>query len=112
LTSALVEIAETAGVSLQIREDKVPVHDTVRAACELLGFDPFYVACEGRFVGFVPADQAEQAVAVLRGDPLGVGAQVIGNVVDGEPGRVSVRSRLGTQRVLDMLSGEQLPRIC
>jgi hydrogenase expression/formation protein HypE len=112
LTSALVEIAEAAGVAMQIREDSVPVHDTVRAACELLGFDPLYVACEGRFVSFVPASQAERAVAVLRGDPLGVGAQVIGSVMDGEPGRVSIRNRLGTQRVLDMLSGEQLPRIC
>lgn len=112
LTSALVEIAEAASVGLHIREDKIPVHDTVRAACELLGFDPLYVACEGRFVGFVPASQAEQALAVLRSNPLGEGAQIIGNVVAGERGRVSIRNRLGTQRVLDMLSGEQLPRIC
>lgn len=112
LTSALVEIAETAGFALQIREDKVPVQDTVRAACELLGFDPLYVACEGRFISFVPENQAERALAVLRSDPLGAGAQVIGNVTDGEPGRVSIRNRLGTHRLLDMLSGEQLPRIC
>jgi hydrogenase expression/formation protein HypE len=112
LTSALVEIAEASGVALEIREDKVPVHDSVRAACELLGFDPFYVACEGRFVGFVPASQAERALALLRSDPLGVGAQAIGNVMEGESGRVIVRNLLGTHRVLDMLSGEQLPRIC
>lgn len=112
LTSALVEVAEAAGAAMQIREDKVPVHATVRAACELLGFDPLYVACEGRFVSFVPASQAELALAILRSDPLGVGAAIIGSVVQGEPGRVSIRNVLGTHRILDMLSGEQLPRIC
>jgi hydrogenase expression/formation protein HypE len=112
LASAVVEIAEVAGVSMQIREASVPVHATVASACELLGFDPLHVACEGRFVAFVPAEQAAKALAVLRSDPLGPSAQIIGSVSDGEPGRVSLRSRLGTPRILDMLSGEQLPRIC
>ncbi len=112
LASALVEIAESAGVSMQVREDRVPVQDTVAAACELLGFDPLHVACEGCFVGFVPPEQAERALTLLRGDPQGAAAQVIGSVGGDEAGRVTLRSRLGTHRILDMLSGEQLPRIC
>jgi hydrogenase expression/formation protein HypE len=112
LTSALVEIAETARVAMQIREAAIPVHPTVQAACELLGFDPLHVACEGRFIAFVPPHGAERALAILRADSLGVGASVIGNVASADPGRVIMRNRLGTQRILDMLSGEQLPRIC
>lgn len=110
LSSALVEIAEASGHLLVVDEARVPVHEEVRGACELLGLDPMYVANEGRLVTFVPPSQAERALEALAsagGDPCRVG-QVEG------PGRGSVRLRtaLGVERPLDMLSGEQLPRIC
>ncbi len=112
LASALVEIAEASSCAFQIREHEIPVHDTVRAVCEILGLDALHVANEGRFVAFVPASHAELALDVLRRDPLGVGARQIGTVDEGAPGMVILRSSFGTNRILDMLSGEQLPRIC
>jgi hydrogenase expression/formation protein HypE len=112
LASALNEIAATAGVRIDIDETAVPVQGAVRGACEMFGLDPLYVANEGRFVAFVPAAESVRALALLRGDPLGAGAQPIGQVVAGSPGMVTVRSRIGAQRILDLLSGEQLPRIC
>jgi hydrogenase expression/formation protein HypE len=112
LASALVEIAETAGVRLQIREDQIAVCETVRAVCEILGLDAMHVANEGRFVVFVAPSHADEALVLLRGDPLGAGAVRIGTVEEGAPGRVILRSAVGTNRLLDMLSGEQLPRIC
>jgi len=112
LASALVEIAEAAGVALRIQEDRIPVHDTLRAICEILGLDALHVANEGRFIAFVPPADAERALAVLHGDPLGAGARQIGTVEEGMPGTVTLRNAFGTNRILDMLSGEQLPRIC
>jgi hydrogenase expression/formation protein HypE len=112
LASALVEIAESAGVMIRIREDDIPVRGDVRAACELLGFDPLYVANEGRFIAFVPEEEAERALEILRACPLTADARRIGQVEADEPGLVSLRSRVGANRVVDMLSGEQLPRIC
>jgi hydrogenase expression/formation protein HypE len=112
LASALVEIAEDSGRAISVWEDAAPIHEMVRAACELLGFDPFYVANEGRFIAFVPEDQAERALALLRADRLGALAQQIGVVAAGPAGRVTLRSRIGVNRIMDMLSGEQLPRIC
>jgi hydrogenase expression/formation protein HypE len=112
LASALVEIAEAAGVEIRIRETAIPVRDDVQAACELLGFDPLYVANEGRFIAFVDASDAERAVGLLGADPLCPGAAVIGDVREAMPGRVTMKSRIGAMRLVDMLSGEQLPRIC
>lgn len=112
LASALVEIAEAAGVGIQLEESRIPVREDVRGACEILGFDPLYVANEGRFVAFVPPSQAEQAVQVLRRFEVSAGAQVAGQVTDTPKGTVVLRSVIGTSRVVDMLSGEQLPRIC
>jgi hydrogenase expression/formation protein HypE len=112
LASALVEIAEASGLAIQVQEDKIAVHDTVRAVCEILGLDALHVANEGRFVAFVPASHAQSALDILAGDPLSAGARQIGIVAEGEPGRVTLRSSFGTNRILDMLSGEQLPRIC
>ncbi len=112
LASALNEIASAAGVSMTVDERRVPVREDVRGACEILGFDPMYVANEGRFVAFVPESQAEAALEVLRRHPVSAGACVAGHVLDGQPGLVVVASLLGTTRILDMLSGEQLPRIC
>jgi hydrogenase expression/formation protein HypE len=111
LAAALVEIAETAGLGIEIAEGAVPVREDVASACELLGLDPLYVANEGRFVAFVPADAAPAAVARLALHPVSAGATVIGKVGHG-PGRVTAVSAIGGRRVVDMLSGEQLPRIC
>ncbi len=86
--------------------------EEVRGACELLGLDPLYVANEGRFVCFVGQDQADQALAVLRGHPLGEQAQLIGHVRHDPAGTVTMKSVVGVERMVDQLSGEQLPRIC
>ncbi len=112
LASALIEIAEAAGVQIQIEETAIPMLEDVRGACEILGFDPLYVANEGRFISFVPAQEAERALQRMRTHPLGAQACVIGAVSGGDPGLVTMRSRIGATRVVDMLSGEQLPRIC
>jgi hydrogenase expression/formation protein HypE len=112
LASALNEIAGAARVSMTVEEREVPVREDVRGACEILGFDPMYVANEGRFVAFVPEGEAARAVDVLKRHPVSSGACVAGRVQAGHPGRVVVRSVLGSTRILDMLSGEQLPRIC
>ncbi len=111
LASALIEIAETARLELRIREQAVPVREDVQGACEILGFDPLYVANEGRCVCFVPAAEADRALSILRGHPLGTDACRIGEVVEGRPGLL-MQSRIGTWRIVDRLSGEQLPRIC
>ena len=112
LASALNEIAGAARVGITIDERDVAVREDVRGACEILGFDPMYVANEGRFVAFVPEADAARAVELLRRHPVSAGAAVAGRVrAEGSPA-VRVRSLLGVTRVLDMLSGEQLPRIC
>jgi hydrogenase expression/formation protein HypE len=112
LASALIEIAEAARLQIQIEETAIPMLEDVRGACEILGFDPLYVANEGRFISFIPAQEAERALQQIRSHPLGAQARVIGTVADGNPGLVTMRSRIGATRVVDMLSGEQLPRIC
>jgi len=115
LAAALVEIAETARVRILADEREIRVREDVRGACEVLGLDPLHVANEGRFVAFVAAHDAGRALAVMRSYPLGSGATIIG-LVEGsgklEPGLVRLRTQLGTTRILDMPSGEQLPRIC
>ena len=112
LAAGLNEIAVSAGVRIDLREDAVPVTDLVRGGCELLGLDPFYVANEGRFVALVQGSHADRALEALRGSPISTGAVRIGTVADGSAGLVTLRSRIGSQRILDRLSGEQLPRIC
>jgi len=112
LASVLNEIASAAGVAIQADEQAVPVSEAVVTACEILGLDPLYVACEGRLVAFLPTDQAARALMTLRAIPEGAGATVIGRVTEGPAGRVSLTTALGTSRLLDLLSGEQLPRIC
>ncbi len=112
LASALVEIAETAGVEIALDERAIPVREDVRAVCELLGLDPVYVANEGRFVAFVAPADAARALEVLRAHEVSGGACVIGTVQSGAAGRVVMTSAIGGRRVVDMLSGEQLPRIC
>ena len=112
LASALVEIAEAARLHVQIEENAIPIKEDVRGACEILGFDPPYVANKGRFVCFVAAGDAQRALERMRAHPMGEQGCIIGTVMDGSPGLVTLRSRLGTTRIVDMLSGEQLPRIC
>jgi hydrogenase expression/formation protein HypE len=112
LASALIEIAEAAAVQIHIREAAVPVGEEVRGACEILGLDPLYVANEGKVLALVAPERAAAALAALRAHPLGREAAVIGEVRDEHPGRVFLRSRIGGLRVVDLLSGEQLPRIC
>jgi len=112
LASALVEIAETARLHVGINETAIPVREDVRGACEILGFDPLYVANEGRFVAFIASRDAERALALMRSHPLGASAGLIGTVTMDPPGLVTMRSSIGAARIVDMLSGEQLPRIC
>jgi hydrogenase expression/formation protein HypE len=112
LASALNEIAGTAGVSIALNETVIPVTDDVRGACEILGLDPFYVANEGRFVCFLPAAEAEKALAALHTARVADGAVLAGYVGEEPKGRVTIKSPIGATRILDMLSGEQLPRIC
>jgi hydrogenase expression/formation protein HypE len=112
LAAVLNEIALDGGVGLEVEEAAIPVLGGVNGACEMLGLDPLYVACEGRMVAFVPGEEAERALALLRGAPGGEGAQLIGQVTATGKGTVLLRTVLGTRRILDLLSGEQLPRIC
>ena len=112
LASALVEIAETAKLAMAIDEALVPVSSKVSAACELLGLDPLHVANEGRFIAFVAPNDADHALDVLRRFDVSRDSVVIGRVQDGPAGQVRCRGALGIDRVIDMLSGEQLPRIC
>jgi len=112
LASLLNEIAVAARVAIEVEEARIPVDDAVAAACEILGFDPLYVACEGRLAAFVEESQAEVALAALRSLPEGQGAAIIGRVAEAPAGAVHLRTRMGTRRLLDLLSGEQLPRIC
>lgn len=113
LASALVELAGTSGLHLHIEERRIPVREDVRGACEILGLDPMYVANEGRFLAVVGAADAERALAILQSDPVSAGAMLIGEVQnDTHAGLVTLTSLIGARRIVDMLSGEQLPRIC
>jgi hydrogenase expression/formation protein HypE len=112
LASALIEIAEASRLHFEIEETAIPMLEDVKGACEILGFDPLYVANEGRFISFLPAQQAQHALGRLRTNALGAQACIIGKVSDGDPGLVTMRTRIGAARIVDMLSGEQLPRIC
>jgi hydrogenase expression/formation protein HypE len=112
LASTLNEIASDAKVNISIKETAIPVREDVRGACEILGFDPLYVANEGRFVAFVPPEKAQQTLNLLRTHPLGTNAEIIGSVTGNGNGIVTMQSIIGADRIVDMLSGEQLPRIC
>ena len=112
LATTLDEVAGKSGVGIEIEERAVPVRDAVRAACELLGLDPLYVANEGKCLAIVSPQAADAALEAMRSHPLGREAAIIGQVVEEHPGTVILRSRVGGKRVVDMLSGEQLPRIC
>ena len=112
VASALNEIAVASRVGVEIHETLLPVPDDVRAACEVLGLDPLYVANEGIMLAFIPEADAERALRVMHMHPLGVGALEIGRVVARHPGVVALRTSLGGTRIVDLLPGDQLPRIC
>jgi hydrogenase expression/formation protein HypE len=112
VATILNEIARAADLGVLASEDDIPVRPEVRGACELLGIDPMYVACEGRLVAVVPRDSAEAAVRVLRAHPLGAEAAVIGEVVADQPGIVRLKTAFGGTRIVDLLVGDPLPRIC
>jgi hydrogenase expression/formation protein HypE len=112
LASALNEIAVASRVGIAVEERQIPVRPTVRGVCELLGLDPLYVACEGRLVAVVPPAGAERVLSAMRAHPLGRDAAIIGQVREGPAGRVTERTAVGGERVVIMLAGEQLPRIC
>jgi hydrogenase expression/formation protein HypE len=112
LASALVEIAEKARVRVAVVEERIPVLEEVQGACELLGLDPMYVANEGRFAAFLPAPQTDRVLEILRDFPVSTGACCIGQVTTEGDGLVALQTRAGVSRVVERLSGEQLPRIC
>jgi hydrogenase expression/formation protein HypE len=112
LASALVEIAEACAGQVQIEETKIGVREDVRGACEILGFDPMYLANEGRFVAFVAESDAAKALEIMYSHPGGENASRIGTVADSGGWGVTLKSRIGASRVVDMFTGEQLPRIC
>ncbi|MCB0203772.1 MAG: hydrogenase expression/formation protein HypE [Anaerolineae bacterium] len=112
VASALNEIARSASVGIRLHEAAIPIWDQVRGACEILGLDPLYVANEGKCLAIVAAEAGDAVLAAMRAQPLGEETAVIGEVTDEHRGRVVLRSRIGGSRVVDMISGEQLPRIC
>ncbi len=112
VATILNEIAKSADVGVLVSEDAIPVRPEVRGAAELLGIDPMYVACEGRLVAVVDGSQADEALAALRAHPLGVQSAVIGHVTEGPPGLVHLKTAFGGTRIVDLLVGDPLPRIC
>ena len=110
--TALNEIAEMSELGIEISEEKIPLKKEVAGACELLGFDPLYLANEGKLLAFVSPDGVDAVLKTMQNDAFGKDAAIIGEVVNDYPGRVFLKTRIGGKRVVDMLAGEQLPRIC
>ena len=110
--TALNEIAEKSKIGIKIYEEKIPLKKEVAAACELLGFDPLYLANEGKLLAFVCAEDTDAVLAAIKTNPFGKDAAVIGEVVEDHIGKVILETRIGGMRIVDMLAGEQLPRIC
>jgi hydrogenase expression/formation protein HypE len=112
LATSLNELAKQSGVSIRIEEEKIPLREEVLAACEMLGFDPLYVANEGKLVAIVPPGDADKVLKAMRKNRYGKDAAIIGEVGAEKPGRVVMKTVLGTSRIVDMLTGDLLPRIC
>lgn len=112
LATVLCEIASQSGVGIEIREDAVPVKEAVKGACELLGYDPLYLANEGKMVAVVAGERATEALDAMRSHPLGLDSQIIGEVTSNQRGKVVLHTLLGGRRLVDRLTGEMLPRIC
>lgn len=112
VSSALNELADASNVGVKLQEDAIPLRTEVHAACEMLGLDPLYVANEGKLIAVVPSQDADALLASMRSHPLGCNAAIIGEVVADHPGMVVIRSLIGGERLVSLLAGEQLPRIC
>ncbi len=112
LGTTLNEIASQSNVEIRIKEDAIPVNDAVAGMCELLGFDPLYIANEGKLIAFVPAAHAQSVLEIIRQNEFGKDAAIIGEVTDNKSGKVYLETLIGGMRIIDMLTGEQLPRIC
>ncbi len=112
VSSTLNEIAEQSNIGIQLEESAIPIREEVRGACEMLGLDPLYVANEGKLIAIVAPETADAVLGAMRATPLGKNAQVIGAVVESAWPIVTIRTELGTSRCVDMLAGDQLPRIC
>jgi len=110
--TTLNEIAEQSRIGIRINEDALPVRNSVQGICELLGFDPLYLANEGKLIVFVSEKDADHVLEIIKQDPYGKDAAVIGEAIAEHPGRVVMNTRIGGERIVDMLTGEQLPRIC
>ncbi len=112
LATTLNEIAQASNVGIEVEESEIPIRDSVKNACELLGIDPLYIANEGKLVAVVSKDKADLLLKVMRSSPYGEKAKIIGRITREHPGKVVLITRLGAKRLLDMLSGDPLPRIC
>jgi hydrogenase expression/formation protein HypE len=112
LATSLNELAQQSKVSIRIEEAKIPVREEVSAACEMLGFDPLYVANEGKMIAIVPPGDADSVLKAMSKNKYGKDAAIIGEVTAGNPGRVTMKTVLGSSRIVDMLTGDLLPRIC
>ena len=112
LATVMCEIARQNNLGIRLAEEAIPTDEQVRGMCEMLGLDPLYLANEGKFIAIVDARSADQLMDVMRADPLGRNARIIGEVNDDHPARVVMQTRIGGRRIIEMLTGEQLPRIC
>jgi len=112
VSSSLNEIAARSRVGIELEEQAIPIREEVQGACEMLGLDPLYVANEGKLLAIVAPSAAERMLEAMQRHPLGRDARIIGTVTDSHSAMVTLRTRLGTSRIVDLLSGDQLPRIC
>ena len=112
MATTLKEIASQSEKCLRIEEEKIPIREEVQAACEMLGLDPLHIANEGKLVATVAAEDAEKVLEVMRRHKYGEKAAIIGEVMEDRPGRVVMKTRIGSSRLVDMLVGDILPRIC
>ncbi len=112
ISSALNELAQSGNIGVEIWESEIPIPEPVKAACEMLGLDPLYVANEGKLIAVVSAEDAEKILEAMKKNPLGKEAKIIGEITEEHPGVVLMKTSIGGKRVVDMLAGEQLPRIC
>jgi len=110
--TTLNEIASQSGVGIRIQEESLPIRGAVQGTCELLGFDPLYIANEGKLLAVVAAEDADAVLDIIKNDEFGADAAIIGDVVSDDPGKVFMETAIGGSRIVDMLTGEQLPRIC
>ncbi len=112
ISSALNEIAQSSNTGMLIDETKIPISEQTKAACEILGLDPLYIANEGKLIAIVSSEDADKVLSVIKQNEFGKDAVIIGEVTNENPRRVIMKTSIGSKRIVDMLSGEQLPRIC